>query len=180
VRFTVEPSPAGGFHVRMAGSAAPLSHHDTQEEAEARVAAYERGAADSRELVDLPDGSEVLLRSTGDAVTAFDARGATELGTAWFVPDARRPGAATAAVTVVEGWRGRGLGTVLLRRLSTSAAAVGIRTFSASVQTDDRAMVGLFARLGRVEVSGETIVVELPIEDARTLLRSAATGHVRT
>ena len=62
--FTVEPSPAGGYHVRMAGSPAPLSHHDTLEEAEARVAAYRRGLAERAhgELVDLPDGSEVRLR----------------------------------------------------------------------------------------------------------------------
>jgi hypothetical protein len=52
MRFTVEPSPAGGYHVRLAGSDAPLSHHDTEEEAEARRQAYERGAA---ELVDLPE-----------------------------------------------------------------------------------------------------------------------------
>jgi len=64
MRFTVEPSPAGGFHVRLAGTAAPLSHHDTEEEAEARRLAYERGAGEPArgELVDLPDGSEVLVR----------------------------------------------------------------------------------------------------------------------
>jgi GNAT superfamily N-acetyltransferase len=187
MRFTVEPSPAGGFHVRMAGSAAPLSHHDTHEEAEARVAAYERGAADPGrgELVDLPDGSEVLLRSTGEAVTAFDARGATELGTAWYTPDRRRPGAAEAAVAVIDAWQGRGLGGVLLRRLSARAAAAGIRTFAASVQTDNPSMLRLFERLGRVqarELEGGTIHidVELPVDDARTLLRSAATKHVRT
>ena len=48
----------------MKRSAAPLSHHDTLEEAEARVAAYRRGASQKRgELVDLPDGSEVLVRA---------------------------------------------------------------------------------------------------------------------
>jgi len=63
MRFTVEPSPAGGYHVRLLGSDAPLSHHDTEEEAEARRQAYERGAGEPRgDLVDLPDGSEVLVR----------------------------------------------------------------------------------------------------------------------
>jgi GNAT superfamily N-acetyltransferase len=63
MRFTVEPSPAGGYHVRLLGSDAPLSHHDTEEEAEARRQAYERGAGEARgDLVDLPDGSEVLVR----------------------------------------------------------------------------------------------------------------------
>src|SRR3954471_13323857 len=64
MRFTVEPSPAGGFHVRLHGVAAPLSHHDTEEEAQARRLAYERGAGEPArgELVDLPDGSEVIIR----------------------------------------------------------------------------------------------------------------------
>jgi GNAT superfamily N-acetyltransferase len=64
MRFTVEPSPAGGFHVRLEGVAAPLSHHDTEPEAQARRLAYERGAAQPArgELVDLPDGSEVIVR----------------------------------------------------------------------------------------------------------------------
>jgi GNAT superfamily N-acetyltransferase len=64
VRFTVEPSPAGGFHVRLAGVSAPLSRHDTEEEAEEHRRAYERGAATPApgEIVDLPDGSEVVVR----------------------------------------------------------------------------------------------------------------------
>src|SRR5215216_5964394 len=64
MRFTVEPSPAGGFHVRLQGVSAPLSRHDTEEEAEAHRLAYERGAGTPApgEIVDLPDGSEVLIR----------------------------------------------------------------------------------------------------------------------
>ena len=64
MRFTIEPSPSGGFAVRMDGVAAPLSRHDTEEEAEAHRLAYERGAAAPvpGEIVDLPDGSEVKVR----------------------------------------------------------------------------------------------------------------------
>jgi GNAT superfamily N-acetyltransferase len=64
MRFEVEPSPAGGYHVRMAGTDAPLSHHDTEEEAQLRRQAYERGAGEPErgDLVDLPDGSEVIVR----------------------------------------------------------------------------------------------------------------------
>jgi hypothetical protein len=42
-RVYVEPSPAGGYHVKLAGADAPISHHDTEEEAHARAAAYLRG-----------------------------------------------------------------------------------------------------------------------------------------
>jgi RimJ/RimL family protein N-acetyltransferase len=64
VRCYVEPSPAGGYFVRLRGEAAPLSRHDTEEEAEAAAAAYERGLArqDTGEYVLLSDGSEVLVR----------------------------------------------------------------------------------------------------------------------
>jgi GNAT superfamily N-acetyltransferase len=65
VRCYVEPSPAGGYFVRLRGEAAPLSRHDTEEEADAAAAAYERGLArrDSSEYVVLRDGAEVLLRA---------------------------------------------------------------------------------------------------------------------
>jgi GNAT superfamily N-acetyltransferase len=64
VRCFVEPSPAGGYFVRLRGEAAPLSRHDTEEEAEAAAAAYDRGLAreDTAEHVLLRDGSEVLIR----------------------------------------------------------------------------------------------------------------------
>jgi GNAT superfamily N-acetyltransferase len=65
VRCYVEPSPAGGYFVRLRGEAAPLSRHDTEEEAEAAATAYERGLAraDSAEHVVLRDGSEVRIRT---------------------------------------------------------------------------------------------------------------------
>ena len=65
VRCFVEPSPAGGYFVRLRGEAAPLSRHDTEEEAEAAAAAYQRGLErrDTGEYVPLRDGAEVLVRA---------------------------------------------------------------------------------------------------------------------
>jgi GNAT superfamily N-acetyltransferase len=65
VRCYVEPSPAGGYFVRLRGAAAPLSRHDTEEEAEAAAAAYDRGLArqDTGEYVLLKGGREVLMRA---------------------------------------------------------------------------------------------------------------------
>jgi GNAT superfamily N-acetyltransferase len=65
VRCYVEPSPAGGYFVRLRGEATPLSRHDTEEEAEAAAAAYDRGLAraDTGEHTLLGDGSEVLIRA---------------------------------------------------------------------------------------------------------------------
>jgi RimJ/RimL family protein N-acetyltransferase len=65
MRLWVEAWPSGGYVVRTDESPTPLSRHDTEEEADGRLAAYERGlarAADEGELVTLRDGSEVLVR----------------------------------------------------------------------------------------------------------------------
>ena len=66
VRCYVEPSPAGGYFVRLRGEAAPLSRHDTEEEAEAAAAAYERGlarAGHGRVRAARATASEVLVRA---------------------------------------------------------------------------------------------------------------------
>ena len=232
MRFTVDPSPAGGYHVRIDGSPAPLSRHDTLEEAEAAIAAYQRGAAQrGGELVDLPDGSEVLVRPVGaddkpllaaawerfgdesryrrfltgkqrlrprelaqltevdhvdhEAIAGLDPRTGAGLGVARYIRNPDRPSAAEAAVAVIDDWQGRGLGGLLLRRLSARARANGIETFTAWLLTENRGMLHLFERLGRVELLGTDgatmeIDVELPLADAPTLLRSAATGHIRS
>jgi GNAT superfamily N-acetyltransferase len=232
MRFTVDPSPAGGYHVRMEGSPAPLSHHDTLEDAEARIAAYQRGAAQpGGELVDLPDGSEVLVRPVRaddkpliaaawerlsdesryrrfmtakkrlsprelahltevdhvdhEAIAALDPRTHAGLGVARYIRNPDRPETAEAAVAVIDDWQGRGLGGLLLRRLSRRARVNGIETFTASLLTVNRSMLRLFERLGRVELRGMDgatmeIDVELPVDDMPTLLRSAATGHIRS
>ena len=63
MRFYVERSPAGGYHVKVQGSHAPISRHDTEDEAEARRDAYARGAAaQATERLTLRDGSVVIVR----------------------------------------------------------------------------------------------------------------------
>jgi L-amino acid N-acyltransferase YncA len=119
-----------------------------------------------------------------EAIGALDPRTGAGLGVARYLRNPHRPDTAEAAVAVVDEWQGRGLGGVLLRRLCRRAKANGIDTFTASLLTDNRSMLRLFERLGRVsvrELDGPAmeIDVELPVDDMRTLLRSAATGHVR-
>jgi GNAT superfamily N-acetyltransferase len=61
----VEPSPSGGYFVRVRDADAPLSRHDTEEEAEAAMEAYRRGVErhGTGEITRLADGTEVLLRA---------------------------------------------------------------------------------------------------------------------
>ena len=77
MRFTVEPSPSGGYFVRVAGVDAPVSRHDTEEEAEAAAASYRRGVESGREgeLVTLRDGREVLIRPVRPEDKPLFARG---------------------------------------------------------------------------------------------------------
>src|SRR3954454_25114466 len=65
MRFYIEPSPAGGWFVKLAGHDAPVSRHDTEEEALERRDAYQVGSSrkpTTGENVRLSDGSLVLIR----------------------------------------------------------------------------------------------------------------------
>jgi GNAT superfamily N-acetyltransferase len=128
VRCYVEPSPAGGYFVRLRGEPAPVSHHDTEEEAQAAAAAYERGLEQASELVVLRDGSEVLIRPVGDDQVSAFVEGRS-VGVARYVPDVARPHVAEMFVVVNELWRDLGLSDELIRRLRARAAANGIREF---------------------------------------------------
>ncbi len=124
----VEPSPAGGYFVRLRGEPAPLSRHDTEEEAEAAAAAYRRGLArveQPPELVVLDDGAEVLLRASEDTVRALAAD--AEVGVASFTPDREHPHIAVATVSVDAAWEASGLRDRLLRRLRVLADDALIR-----------------------------------------------------
>jgi GNAT superfamily N-acetyltransferase len=120
-----------------------------------------------------------------EALGAVEPETGAGLGVARYVRDQDRPDTAEAAVAVIDAWQGRGVGGALLRRLCRRALANGITTFTATLLTENRSMLRLFERLGRVhvrEIGGGTmeIDVELPVDQARTLLRSTATKHVRT
>ena len=82
MRFTVEPSPSGGYFVRLAGVDAPVSRHDTEEEAEAAAASYDRGVRENRvgDLQRLPDGREVLVRAVRAEDKPLFARGWEHFG----------------------------------------------------------------------------------------------------
>jgi len=71
------------------------------------------------------------------ALNPADGRG---VGIARYIRHARDPHAAEIAVTVVDDWQGRGLGTVLVARLSGRARSEGIRRFTALVAEDNVAV----------------------------------------
>jgi RimJ/RimL family protein N-acetyltransferase len=78
-----------------------------------------------------------------EALGALDHTDGRGVGTARYVRDADDPQAAEIAVTIVDDWQGRGLGTELLAQLSERARSEGIRRFTALVAADNPAMAGL-------------------------------------
>jgi GNAT superfamily N-acetyltransferase len=82
MRFSVEPSPAGGYFVRLAGVDAPVSRHDTEDEAHAAAGSYRRAADQNRvgDVVRLRDGGEVLIRAVQPEDKPLFARGWERFG----------------------------------------------------------------------------------------------------
>jgi RimJ/RimL family protein N-acetyltransferase len=78
-----------------------------------------------------------------EALGALDHADGRGVGIARYVRDAGDPQAAEIAVTVIDDWQGRGLGTELVAQLSERARSEGIRRFTALVAADNPAMARL-------------------------------------
>ena len=91
-----------------------------------------------------------------------DGRG---VGIARYVRHADDPGAADIAVTIVDAWQGRGLGTELLAQLSDRARQEGIQRFTALVAAENVAVAGLLRnmRASLVRRESATLEYEIPL-----------------
>jgi RimJ/RimL family protein N-acetyltransferase len=83
-----------------------------------------------------------------EAIGALDEATGRGLGIARYIRNAEEPTEAEVAVTVVDDWQHRGLGTELLRRLNARAREEGVLTFTALVDVENEAVVGLMRNLG--------------------------------
>jgi RimJ/RimL family protein N-acetyltransferase len=110
-------------------------------------------AAELRYFTDLDHHDHEAL----GAVSRPDGRG---VGVARYVRDANDPQAAEIALTIVDDWQGRGLGTELLAQLSRRARREGVRRFTALVSADNAAMTALLRRAGAELVRREPGAVE--------------------
>ena len=80
------------------------------------------------------------------------------------------PGEAEAAVIVEDAWQGHGIATRLLWRLSASATARGVHTFTGTILASNRSMMGLLSVLGEsveTELSDAEYVVKLRLATVR-------------
>jgi GNAT superfamily N-acetyltransferase len=159
--------------------------------------AWERFGADSRYLRFLGPkkglSSKELAYLTEvdhanhEALGARDAETGEGVGVARFVRLEDDPGAAEAAVAVVDDWQHRGVGRALLERLTERARENGIQRFRAELFAFNRSMIALFDDVGDVRARREgegrmELDVELSTSRRSSLLdtlRAAASGHIR-
>jgi RimJ/RimL family protein N-acetyltransferase len=104
-----------------------------------------------------------------EAIAALDRAG-RGVGIARYIRSRQDRRSAEIAVTVVDAWQGRGLGTALTRQLADRAIQAGISSFTALVTPENTAAAGILrvmrARLtGTDEVSKKYEIPLLPPDD---------------
>ncbi len=145
-------------------------------DAELLLRGFERLSEESRYrrfLCSMPELSEAMVRYLTDvdhhdheAVVALDPATGEGVGVARYVRDRERPERAEAAVTVIDDWQGRGLGTLLLELLAVRARDEGITRFTALMLASNDEMMELLESLGPVRVidrEAGTVEVEAPL-----------------
>jgi hypothetical protein len=85
------------------------------------------------------------------------------VGIACYIRHAEDPQAAGIAVTIIDNWQGRRLGTELLTRLLGRARQAGIHRFTALVADDNMAMAGLLRNMSANLVGRSPGTVEYKI-----------------
>jgi RimJ/RimL family protein N-acetyltransferase len=143
----------------------------------------------------MPQLSESVLHAAAEvdhvnheALVALPLLSRDIVGECRFIRLADRPDTADVAVTVVDAWQGRGLGSALLARLSARALEAGVVYFTAEVLAENQTMLAMLPRLGRVETESAGTVVGARIEIAEPahekqaefldLLAAAARGEI--
>jgi RimJ/RimL family protein N-acetyltransferase len=89
-----------------------------------------------------------------EALIAFDERSGEPVGVVRYVRSAADPRQAEFAVTVMDEWQRRGVGTELLRRISERARQEGVKTITALLLAENYEMRGLLEKLGSFRLKG--------------------------
>jgi RimJ/RimL family protein N-acetyltransferase len=120
-----------------------------------------------------------------EAVIAFSHEG-EPMGVARYVREDPESDSAEVAVTVVDRWQGRGLGTALLARLTDRAREEGVQRFTATALATNNEMIDLLRNLGVTDsrpASGGVVEMRVALppdvdeeSPLRRALRHAASG----
>jgi GNAT superfamily N-acetyltransferase len=118
-----------------------------------------------------------------EAMIGLDEATGEGIGIARYFRNPERPAAAEVAVTVIDDWQGKGLGTLLLGLISARAREEGITTLTALMLATNEEMMAVFQGLGPVQVVDRetgTVEIEMPMPELglapalKKLLRIAA------
>ncbi len=100
------------------------------------------------------------------AAFAIDVEGAPGVGIARYARSHDDPTCAEAAVTVLDAFQGRGIGTQLMYRLADQARSNGITTFTATVMWENRELLDGLRALGAAIEPSEpgvaSVLIALP------------------
>ena len=88
-----------------------------------------------------------------EALVAIDEATGDPVGVARYVRAGLDPTRAEFAVTIVDEWQRRGIGSALLRRLSRRAREEGVELFTALLLAENHEMRGLLEKLGGFTVA---------------------------
>jgi RimJ/RimL family protein N-acetyltransferase len=99
-----------------------------------------------------------------EAIGALDLASGQGAGIARYIRDVKDPRTAEIAVTIVDGWQGRGLGTELVARLAERARAEGIERFVALTAGSNVAMGLLLQHMGGTVLAREFGTVEYELD----------------
>lgn len=124
-----------------------------------------------------------------EALGASDHVSGRGVGVARFIRLADEPDVAEVAITVIDAWQRRGLGTLLLEHLADQARLQGITHFSALISSENTGVLEVLRHAGGeiVPIAAGAGVVEYRTalgsagigRDLRDALRSAASGRLR-
>jgi GNAT superfamily N-acetyltransferase len=139
---------------------------------------FERLSPQSRHrrfLTPMPELTEDMVRylteidhHDHEAMIALDEETGEGVGVARCVRDSDRPEVAEVAVTVIDDWQGRGLGTLLLEVISARASEEGITSFTALMLAVNEEMLDILRRLDPVRIVDREpgrVEVEVPIPE---------------
>src|SRR5664280_960638 len=108
------------------------------------------------------------------AAFAIDERGQPGIGVARYIRDPTQPNHAEVAVTVLDDYQHRGLGTLLLEMLADHARRNGITTFVSHILWDNReileALAAAGARIEPEEPGVARVAIEIPAPESPTLV----------
>jgi GNAT superfamily N-acetyltransferase len=122
-----------------------------------------------------------------EAIVALDETTGEGIGVARYVRDLERRDVAEVAVTVIDDWQGKGVGTLLLEVLSARAREEGISSFTALMLATNREMMEVLEAFGPVRIVDRevgTVEIEMPNPEVglspvlKKLLRAAAHNDV--